>query len=59
MLDNIDVLILTILGCLFVNPRRYRSCWTAALTALGCGAATGAAYFLVTRMLLPWLGVTS
>ncbi|MEU5498492.1 hypothetical protein [Streptomyces griseofuscus] len=58
MLTNLDVLILTILGGLFINPRRYRSCWTAVLAALATGIATGAVYMLVTRVLLPWLGVT-
>ncbi|MFK0063396.1 hypothetical protein ACIQTN_29725 [Streptomyces werraensis] len=52
MLSNLDVLILGLLGCLFINPRRYRTLWRALLAAFACGAATAAAYLLVFRPLL-------
>ncbi|MET8609749.1 hypothetical protein [Streptomyces misionensis] len=57
MLTNLDVLFVALVGCCFVNPRRYRGCWTAGAAALAAGIAIGAVYALVTRLLLPWLGV--
>ncbi|MDH6489616.1 hypothetical protein [Streptomyces sp. SAI-127] len=52
MLSNLDVLILGLLGCLFINPRRFKTVWRALLAAFACGIVTAAVYLLVARPLL-------
>jgi hypothetical protein len=51
MLSYLDCLIIFIVGGLFINPRRYRNIYRAMLAACLCGAATTAAYLLITRVL--------